>query len=145
MNCHLHECGHNFHHLFLICKRNRQYNLYSNISGGASETGLSDLMSELAILKEMNKFPHPNVLKLIGECVIEGEQTVLIVNHRNKAYSFLHSILENTCYGPVTQTKPFSKSCVEKLYDLRQSNERQFCLLYPDVQVLSRSLKLYIS
>ncbi|CAB3999660.1 proto-oncogene tyrosine- kinase receptor Ret-like [Paramuricea clavata] len=36
----------------------------------ASESDLSDLLSELNILKEINKIPHPNVIRFIGGCSI---------------------------------------------------------------------------
>jgi hypothetical protein len=39
---------------------------------GASESDLSDLVSELNILKEINKIPHPNVIRFIGGCSIAG-------------------------------------------------------------------------
>ena len=31
-------------------------------------------MTELTILKEVNKTPHPNVIKLVGGCSIGGEK-----------------------------------------------------------------------
>jgi hypothetical protein len=40
---------------------------------GASESDLSDLLSELNILKEINKIPHPNVIRFIGGCSIAGK------------------------------------------------------------------------
>ena len=39
---------------------------------GASESDISDLVSELNILKEINKIPHPNVIRFIGGCSIAG-------------------------------------------------------------------------
>ncbi|XP_028390734.1 uncharacterized protein LOC114515639 isoform X2 [Dendronephthya gigantea] len=47
------------------------------LKSGASETDLQDLMTELTILKEVNKIPHPNVIKLIGGCTIEGKLHVI--------------------------------------------------------------------
>lgn len=38
----------------------------------ADECDLQDLMTELTILKEVNKEPHPNVIRLIGGCSIDG-------------------------------------------------------------------------
>ena len=38
----------------------------------AKESDLQDLMTELTILKEVNRQPHPNVIRLVGGCSIEG-------------------------------------------------------------------------
>ncbi|CAB4029262.1 Fibroblast growth factor receptor 1 [Paramuricea clavata] len=48
------------------------------LKDGASESDLSDLLSELNILKEINKIPHPNVIRLIGGCSIAGNLHVVI-------------------------------------------------------------------
>ena len=38
----------------------------------ARESDLQNLVAELALLKEVNKERHPNVIRLIGGCSIEG-------------------------------------------------------------------------
>ena len=38
----------------------------------ATEHDLSDLITELKILKKANKKPHPNVVRLIGCCFLKG-------------------------------------------------------------------------
>ena len=43
------------------------------LSDGAKESDLQDLMTELTILKEVNKIPHPNVIKFMGGCSIDGK------------------------------------------------------------------------
>jgi hypothetical protein len=51
----------------------------SSILDSAKESDLQDLMTELTILKEVNKVPHPNVIRLIGGCSISGRQIVLFL------------------------------------------------------------------
>ena len=51
-------------------------------SDGATALDKSDLLSELKILKEINKEPHPNVLELIGACSTSG-------NPRTSNYWFI--------------------------------------------------------
>ena len=43
---------------------------------GAKKSDLDDLVAELTILKEVNKIPHPNVVRFIGGCSIEGRKIV---------------------------------------------------------------------
>jgi hypothetical protein len=33
-------------------------------------------MAEMKILKDVNKIPHPNVMKLVGGCSIEGKAKI---------------------------------------------------------------------
>ena len=46
--------------------------VYNCFSDGASESDLQDFLTELTILKEINKIPHPNVIKFLGGCTIDG-------------------------------------------------------------------------
>ncbi|CAB4027415.1 Fibroblast growth factor receptor 1 [Paramuricea clavata] len=47
------------------------------LKDSAKESDLQDLMTELTILKEVNKVPHPNVIRLIGGCSIGGKLHVI--------------------------------------------------------------------
>jgi hypothetical protein len=47
-------------------------NFYIVFLDSASAADRSDLLMELYILKEVNKSPHPNVIKLIGAFTSEG-------------------------------------------------------------------------
>ncbi len=52
----------------------------------AGESDLSDLLAELEILKKINKEPHPNVIRFIGGCSLEGNIhtcALKIDTHRN--------------------------------------------------------------
>ena len=42
---------------------------------GATAMDKSDFLRELKILKEVNKYPHPNILQLIGACSTTGNTT----------------------------------------------------------------------
>ena len=42
----------------------------------AKQSDIDDLVAELTILKEVNKMPHPNVIRFVGGCLLEGTQTV---------------------------------------------------------------------
>ena len=44
----------------------------------AKNSDIEDLMAELTILKEVNKIPHPNVVRFIGGCSIQGIGVVFI-------------------------------------------------------------------
>ncbi|XP_028419117.1 fibroblast growth factor receptor 4-like [Dendronephthya gigantea] len=59
--------------LLTIDKKDPEIVAVKMLKSGASETNLQELMTELTILKEVNKIPHPNVIKLIGGCTIEGK------------------------------------------------------------------------
>ncbi len=56
-------------------------------SDNARESELSDLLAELEILKKINKEPHPNVIRFIGGCSVEGNNiytcALKINRHRN--------------------------------------------------------------
>ena len=61
--------------------------LFTVIPDGATAADKSDLLSELKILKEINKEPHPNVLELIGACSTSG-------NPRTSNYRFIQFLPE---------------------------------------------------
>ena len=46
--------------------------LFLLLPDGATAVIKSDFLRELKILKEVNKYPHPNVLQLIGACSTAG-------------------------------------------------------------------------
>ena len=46
--------------------------LFTVVLDGATAADMSDLLTELKILKDVNKDPHPNVLQLIGACTTAG-------------------------------------------------------------------------
>ncbi|XP_028411984.1 tyrosine-protein kinase receptor Tie-1-like [Dendronephthya gigantea] len=43
----------------------------------AKESDISDLLAELETLKKINKEPHPNVIRFIGGCSVEGKVMVV--------------------------------------------------------------------
>ncbi|CAB4027090.1 fibroblast growth factor receptor 1-like, partial [Paramuricea clavata] len=47
------------------------------LKDNARESDLSDLLAELEILKKINKAPHPNVIRFIGGCSLEGKLLVV--------------------------------------------------------------------
>ena len=52
-------------------------------------------MTELTILKEVNKTPHPNVIKLVGGCSIGGEKKnfmFIIVGKNTERSGFARNI-----------------------------------------------------
>ena len=46
----------------------------------AKESDMDDLKTELTLLKKVNREPHPNVIRLVGSCSIEGIVTVAKTN-----------------------------------------------------------------
>jgi hypothetical protein len=46
---------------------------YTDFLENARESDHSDLLAELEILKKINKEPHPNVIRFIGGCSMEGK------------------------------------------------------------------------
>ena len=62
----------------------------SSILDSAKESDLQDLMTELTILKEVNKVPHPNVIRLIGGCSIGGRQIVLFLTQMSSIRQYFY-------------------------------------------------------
>jgi hypothetical protein len=62
----------------------------SSILDSAKESDLQDLMTELTILKEVNKVPHPNVIRLIGGCSIGGTQIVLFLTQMSSIRQYFY-------------------------------------------------------
>jgi hypothetical protein len=62
----------------------------SSILDSAKESDLQDLMTELTILKEVNKVPHPNVIRLIGGCSIGGAQIVLFLTQMSSIRQYFY-------------------------------------------------------
>ena len=48
------------------------YILIMFFSDGAKKSDLQDFLTELMILKEINKISHPNVIKFLGGCSMNG-------------------------------------------------------------------------
>ena len=60
-----------------VSSKTYSFELTYFFSDGAKESDLQDLMTELTILKEVNKMPHPNIIKLVGGCSIGGLKIIL--------------------------------------------------------------------
>ena len=46
---------------------------YLQFLGRATEDERSNLLEEIKVLKKVNKEPHPNIIRFIGICSLEGE------------------------------------------------------------------------